>query len=190
MLLNNDGEKKGQQLNDGSMLLREERQAIELWIAKMGKQHFFDTPTQRMTSATNTLNLQYEMIGNGYNRIVFDLNNGYILKVALNEVGMISNANEAYIYHNCREEVKKYICPVREFGTGWIIMKKMDTNVRHALIDYTKLIKLEIIFLIYGIVPIDLRIANVAFSEKNEMVVIDYGLFTMDLKSPVLRWFV
>ncbi|AOH54710.1 hypothetical protein ABE28_010145 [Peribacillus muralis] len=190
MLLNNNGNEKGQQLNNGSMLLREEMQAIDSWIAKMGKHHFFDTTAQRMISVTTTLNLQYEIVGHGLNRIVYDLNNGFILKVALSEVGLMANANEAYIYNHCREEVRKYICPVSEFGSGWIIMKKMDTSVRHAVIDYTKLIKLEFIFLKYGMLPIDLRIANVAFSEENKMVVIDYGLFTMDLKSPVLRWFV
>jgi hypothetical protein len=48
---------------------------------------------------------------------------------------------------------------------------------------------LELKFLSYGVIPIDLRLANVAYSEDNKMVVIDYGLFTMDFKSPVLRWF-
>lgn len=190
MLLNNSGKEKGLQLNKGSMLRPEEIQAIDSWVAKMGKHHFFETTAQRMTSATKTLNLQYEMIGHGYNRIVYDLDNGYILKVALSEVGMVANANEAHIYNNCREEVRKYICPVSEYDSGWIIMKKMDTSVRHAVLDYMKLIKLEIIFLKYGMIPIDLRIANVAFSEEQEMVVIDYGLFTMDLKSPVFRWFI
>ena len=68
-------------------------------------------------------------------------------------------------------------------------MKKMGTKVPLAIMEYTKLIELELKFLRYGIIPIDLRLDNVAFSEDNEMVVIDYGLFTMDLKSPVLRWF-
>ena len=54
--------------------------------------------------------------------------------------------------------------------------------------EYTKLIELELKFLSYGIIPIDLRLVNVAYSEDDEMVVIDYGLFTMDYKSPVLRW--
>ncbi|WP_285766977.1 hypothetical protein [Peribacillus sp. SI8-4] len=190
MLLNNTGKEKGQQTNNGSMLLREEILAIGSWLSSMGKQHFFETTAQRMASATNTLNLPYEMIGHGYNRIVYDLNNGYVLKIALSEIGMMANANEAYIHTNCREEVRKYLCPVSEFASGWIIMKKMDTNVRHAVIDYMKLIKLEMMFLKYGMIPIDLRIANVAFSEENEMVVIDYGLFTLDRKSPVLRWFI
>ncbi|KMY51479.1 hypothetical protein [Peribacillus loiseleuriae] len=62
-------------------------------------------------------------------------------------------------------------------------MKKMETNMPQAIMKYTKLIELELIFLSYGIIPIDLRLANVAFSEDNEMVVIDYGLFTMDFKA-------
>lgn len=108
------------------------------------------------------------------------------MKIALCEMGMIGNANEAYLYHNCNKEVQKYLCPVKEFGTGWIIMKKMDTKVPLAIMEYTKLIGLELKFLRYGIIPIDLRLANVAYSKDHEMVVIDYGLFTTDLESPVL----
>ena len=83
---------------------------------------------QRMVIANNTLKFKYKMIGHGFNRIVYDLDNGYILKIALSYVGLIGNANEAYLYNNCNEEVKKYLCPVKEFGSGWIIMKKMETN--------------------------------------------------------------
>ncbi|MGE8078851.1 hypothetical protein [Peribacillus loiseleuriae] len=176
------------QSNKSSMLSREEIKAIEFWISQMGEYHFFTTTEQRIVPAKNILKFKYKMIGHGYNRIVYDLNNGYILKIALSEIGLIGNANEAYLYNNCNEEVQKYICPVKEFGSGWIIMKKMDTNVSHEIMEYAKLIELELIFLSYGIIPIDLRLANVAISEDNEMVAIDYGLFTMDLKSPVLQW--
>ncbi|MFI8496534.1 hypothetical protein ACIGC1_27485 [Peribacillus butanolivorans] len=177
------------QSNESSMLSREEIKSIESWISQMGKYQFFKTAKQKMVTAKKTLKFKYKMIGYGYNRIVYDLNNGYILKIALCEVGLIGNANEAYIYTNCNEEAQKYLCPVKEFGSGWIIMKKMGTKVPLAIMEYTKLIELELKFLRYGIIPIDLRLDNVAFSEDNEMVVIDYGLFTMDLKSPVLRWF-
>ncbi len=176
------------QSNKSSMLSREEIQAIESWISQIGDYHIFTTTQQRIVTAKNTLKFKYKIIGHGFNRIVYDLNNGYILKVALSEVGLIGNANEAYLYNNCTEEVQKYLCPVKEFGTGWLIMKKLATNIPQAIMEYPKLIELQFIFLSYGIIPIDLRLANVAFSEDNEMVVIDYGLFTMDLKSPVLRW--
>ena len=176
------------QSNKSSMLSRIEIKAIESWISQMGIYQLFETESQRMVIANNTLKFKYKMIGNGCNRIVYDLDNGYILKIALSDVGIIGNANEAYLYNNCNEEVKKYLCPVEEFGSGWIIMKRMETNASQAIMEYTRLIELELIFLSYGIIPTDLRLANVAYSEDNEMVVIDYGLFTMDYKSPVLRW--
>ncbi|WP_051404990.1 hypothetical protein [Bacillus cihuensis] len=175
------------QSNKSSMLSRKEIKAIESWISQMDDQ-FFISAYQKADIAINTLKFKYKVIGQGYNRIVYDLNNGYILKIALSDVGLIGSANEAYIYNNCNKEVQKYICPVKEFGTGWIIMKKMEIDIPKAIMEYTKLIELKLIFLSYGIIPIDLRLANVAFSKDNEMVVIDYGLFTMDLKSPVLRW--
>jgi hypothetical protein len=184
--INNGNERT--QSNKSSMLSYEEIKAIESWISQMGK-YFFKTARQKVVTANKTLEFKYKLIGHGYNRMVYDLNNGYILKIALSEVGLICNANEDYLYNNCNEEVQKYLCPVKEFGSGWIIMKKMDTKVPFAIMEYTKLIELELKFLSYGVIPIDLRLANVAYSEDNKMVVIDYGLFTMDFKSPVLRWF-
>ena len=181
-LINNRNERI--QSNKSSMLSRKEIETIETWISQMGIYQLFETVTQKMVIAKNTLNFKYKMIGHGFNRIVYDLDNGYILKIALSYVGLIGNANEAYLYNNCNDEVKKYFCPVKEFGTGWIIMKKMDTKVSYTIMEYTKLIELELKFLSYGIIPIDLRLANVAFSEDDEMVVIDYGLFTMDYKKP------
>ncbi|CAH0174140.1 hypothetical protein SRABI96_01269 [Peribacillus sp. Bi96] len=178
------------QPNKSKMLSRQEIKAIESWISQIGTFQFLNTADQQMVTAKKTLKFKYKMIGHGFNRVVYDLNNGYILKIALSEVGLISNANEAYIYNNCNEEVKKYICPVKEHGTGWIIMKKVDTNVPLAIKEYTKLINLGLKFLRYGIIPIDLRLDNVGYNENDEMVVIDYGLFTMDLKSLVLQWLV
>ncbi|MFJ7365781.1 hypothetical protein ACIQWQ_16930 [Peribacillus frigoritolerans] len=186
----NNSKERIHQPNESVMLSRQEVKAIESWISQMGKFQFYKTAGQNMSTARRTLKFKYKIIGHGFNRVVYDLNNGYILKVAFSEVGLISNANEAYIYNNCNEKVKKYLCPVKEYGTGWIIMKKVDTNVPFAIKEYTKLFKLELNFLWCGIIPIDLRLDNVGYNGNDEMVVIDYGLFTMDLKSPVLRWFV
>ncbi|MDP1420198.1 hypothetical protein Q8G35_17825 [Peribacillus simplex] len=186
----NNGKERIHQPNKSTMLSRQEIKAIESWISQMGTFQFYKTAGQKMSTARKTLKFKYKIIGHGFNRVVYDLNNGYILKVAFSEVGLISNANEAYIYNNCNEKAKKYFCPVKEHGTGWIIMKKVDTKVPFAIKEYTKLIKLELKFLRYGIIPIDLRLDNVGYNENDEMVVIDYGLFTLDLKSPVLRWLV
>ncbi|MGE7607344.1 hypothetical protein ACQKML_12115 [Peribacillus frigoritolerans] len=186
----NNSKERIHQPNESVMLSRQEVKAIESWISQMGKFQFYKTAGQNMSTARRSLKFKYKIIGHGFNRVVYDLNNGYILKVAFSEVGLISNANEAYIYNNCNEKVKKYLCPVKEYGMGWIIMKKVDTNVPFAIKEYTKLFKLELNFLWCGIIPIDLRLDNVGYNGNDEMVVIDYGLFTMDLKSPVLRWFV
>ncbi|WP_347942110.1 hypothetical protein AAEY33_10650 [Peribacillus simplex] len=185
-----NGKGRKQQPNKSTILSRQEITAIESWISQIGIFQFYITAGQLVSTARKTLKFKYKMIGQGFNRVVYDLNNGYILKIALSEVGLISTANEAYIYNNCNEEVRKDLCPVKEHGTGWIIMKKVDTKVPFAIKEYRKLIQLELKFIRHGIIPIDLRIDNVGYNENDEMVVLDYGLFTMDLKNPVLRWFV
>ncbi|MGE7762458.1 hypothetical protein [Peribacillus sp. NPDC097895] len=176
--INNNGKEIINQPNESKMLSQQEIKAIESWISQIGTIQFLQTADQQMVTANKTLKFKYKMIGYGFNRVVYDLNNGYILKIALSEVGLISNANEAYIYNNCHEAVKQCICPVKEHGTGWIIMNKVETNVPFAFNEYTKLIKLELKFLTYGIIPIDLRLENVGYNENDEMVVTDYGLFT------------
>jgi hypothetical protein len=68
-------------------------------------------------------------------------------------------------------------------------MKKMKSKVPWRIMQFKNLIDLQVEFLSYGITPLDLRMANVALSDENEMVVIDYGLFIRGFNSPHFRWF-
>lgn len=135
------------------------------------------TPRQKVQLAKCTLTLPYKIIGNGLNRMVYDLGNGYVLKIALSKIGLISNTKEFNLFHNSDLEIQQYLCPVIEMGQGWIVMKKMNRNVPMKLVNLQKLIELRKKFLRYRILPVDLRLGNVALTQDNHMIVIDYGLF-------------
>jgi hypothetical protein len=110
---------------------------------------------------------------------VFDLENGYVLKVAINDWGMKSNKQEYKLFFNSPSLIQKHLCPVIEFGYGWIIMKKMIQKIpldQEYDIKIAQFIKL---FMENGIEPKDIKDKNLALSENGELVAVDYGNFTV-----------
>jgi len=104
---------------------------------------------------------------------VYDLGNGYVLKVAISSSGMRCNELEYRLYASCTKHIKQHLCPVVGFGHGWIMMKKMKvpgTDKHHKL----KLLREK--FRKAGIQPNDMRRTNSAIYE-GRIVVVDYGNF-------------
>ncbi|MGE8205625.1 hypothetical protein ACQKP0_13795 [Heyndrickxia sp. NPDC080065] len=165
---------------ESSFLSSEEIRSIEEWTSEMKKYPLL-IPIVKRKIAQRTLEIPHKNIGNGLNRMVYDLGNGYVLKIALSEIGLISNAQEFRLYHFSHPDIQQYLCPVMEKGQGWIVMKKMDHKASMNLVNLQKLSDLIIKFLLHGIVPVDLKLANIALTHDNEMVVIDYGLFIKTL---------
>lgn len=171
---------------ESSFLTSKEIGSIDAWISKMIIcSHCI--PREKVKLAQRTLELPYKIIGNGLNRMVYDLGNGYVLKIALSETGLISNTVEFNLYHSSHPDIQQYLCPVLEKGRGWIVMKKMDRKVSMNLVNLQKLSELNMKFLLRGIVPVDLKLSNVALTHDNRMVVIDYGFFIAPLNGRIVR---
>ncbi|PLT29379.1 hypothetical protein [Peribacillus deserti] len=171
-----DNHKKKKRLKKRRFLTKQERQLIERWVSQMGN-YPLDTPYQKMKIAEQIMQLPYKMIGNGLNRMVFDLGNGYVLKVAVSGIGLTSNKKEYTLYHSCHKEIRPFLCPVLEMGEGWIVMKKVKRKAAININNLISLVMLSSTFYRNGILPVDLRLDNVALSTENKMIVIDYGLF-------------
>ncbi|WP_155889995.1 hypothetical protein [Peribacillus kribbensis] len=165
-----------QRITKSSFLTHEEVTSIETWIKKLNR-YSLHTQNQKITYIKNMFSHSYRILGQGLNRIVFDLGNGHVLKIALSEVGLLSNKNEHSLYTDCHPSVKKYLCPVKEHGNGWIVMKKMDDKLPPTLQNFNKLINLHARFFSQGILPVDLRPVNTALDKKGKLKIIDYGLF-------------
>ncbi|MFY4777392.1 hypothetical protein [Metabacillus sp. RGM 3146] len=74
-----------------------------------------------------------------------------------------------------------------ESGHGWIILKKMNRKLPLTLLHVWTLVELKAKFLMDGIIPIDLSLDNAVLSENNDIVVIDYGMFSKGLDSPYFK---
>lgn len=140
---------------------------------------------ETITKAKLALRLPYKMIGAGSFRIVFDLGNGYVVKVALSKMGIACNETEYQIYRDYPKRVRKHLCPVLELGYGWLIMKKAKCKLKRKRSYHLQLVKLEKTFLNHGIIPNDLRKrsveklmkGNIALTKDDKMIIVDYGNF-------------
>lgn len=160
------------------MLSKRNIESIESWISKMDHYKFQDRK-QKIKIAKRTLQFKYKIIGYGWHRIVYDLNNGYVLKVAISDHGLKSNETEYKIYTNCPYELRQYLCPIKKLGYGWLIMMKMEYDVsKERYIEEISRLKNK--FQVAGIIPYDLKSLNVKQSKEGKITIIDYGDFFMN----------
>ncbi|WP_216828332.1 hypothetical protein [Alkalihalobacterium elongatum] len=159
------------------MINKNIRNSINLWLSKM-KYYQNLNFLQRGNIAKKILKLQYKIIGHGYHRIVYDLENGSVLKVATSINGINSNITEHHIYTQSPPHLLKYLSPVKAFGYGWLVMEKNTEKIQDDNGTYkNKLTVLRESFIREGIIPKDLKRGNLALSYEGEIIVIDYGNF-------------
>jgi hypothetical protein len=171
---------------DHPILSETDLTSINFWISNLEHQKIKDNESKLkvVNQAENTLNFSYKLIGSGRSRIVFDLENGFVLKIAISYVGIIANEREYNHYSHCPDDLRRYLCPVEAFGHSWIIMKKMESTHPNDEKYNKKLLKMEKKFIKYGISPDDIRnenghpkLKNLAVSEEGVIIIIDYGSF-------------
>ncbi|MFC7394393.1 hypothetical protein [Scopulibacillus cellulosilyticus] len=167
--------------NHSSILSKDDIKQITSWAKKIKKIDHL-SKKQRINKAKNELKLKYKVIGAGRNRIVFDVNNRYALKVVITEKGLKNNEIEFKIYKHCPDHLRKHLCPVKEIGFGWIIMDKMKKKVPRNKLYKRKKQKLKKKFQKNGIVPKDVKWANTALSKSGDITVLDYGIFSIPSK--------
>ncbi|MFD0049769.1 hypothetical protein ACFVHQ_10615 [Actinomycetes bacterium NPDC127524] len=180
-----DDNDAGKREESSDFLTAEEIESIKKWVDILRQYQFFPISTI-VEAARLKMELKYPFLGHGFNRMVFDLENGYVLKIAFSDLGLRSIQQEYELYRDCPKDVKHLLCEVKEQGHGWIIMKKMMIKPSADIKTSYKIFDLYMEFLKHGIIPGDLRLGNVAISESSEedLVVLDYGLFFMPFKKP------
>lgn len=158
-----------------SMLSERDLQAIGHWILIMKE---YESSKMKHIKAAEALRFNYELLGSGKTRIVYDLDNGYVVKIAISTMGLTSNQREVHLYTYCSPRLRKNLCPVIAYGDGWIIMKKMRRLTTLSDEHKEKLPWLRKQFLKERIEARSLRSKNLAISSKNNrIIVIDYGSF-------------
>ncbi|WP_409294175.1 hypothetical protein V1498_13165 [Peribacillus sp. SCS-26] len=171
--------KKGNTNNhkkESRFLSPEEIHSIDLWLETMYK-HAWSTSLSKAEAAKEILNLPYRELGKGQNRMVFDMENGFVLKIPLSALGVVCNRREFYLFKSSCPEIKEYLCPVAEWGEGWVVMEKADCSRQHHTSSLRQLLSMQSKFLKHKILPIDLRPGNAGINKQGKVVIFDYGLF-------------
>ncbi|TMV48630.1 hypothetical protein FE783_16375 [Paenibacillus mesophilus] len=162
-------------------LNQEDLESIKRWVKELKNYKLLDRPSDDIV--LGVLMLPYKYMGSGKHRIVFDLDNGYVLKVARMGKGIQCNRNEVKLYRSVPSELRKHLCKIADYGKGWVVMKKIDRGVPREETYYKKTKLVENKFRLYGVKLSDAtsrddrkpKRRNVRLSEDNEIVVIDYA---------------
>lgn len=86
---------------------------------------------QRLQYLESSLNL----LGGGSSRFVFDLKNGFALKAAISEIGVLQNETEYKLFHGASKTVKRALAKVAsEYDENfeWIVMEKIQIFASEA----------------------------------------------------------
>jgi RIO-like serine/threonine protein kinase len=117
------------------------------------------------------------VVGEGASRIVYDLGNGYVLKVVKSERSLIYNTREVSMYKACPSPIRKHLANIIDHGTNWVIMKKYDREFTETEEYLTKLQEMLSTFKKSGIIPSDIKRQNLRLAHSGRIMVIDYGNF-------------
>ncbi|WP_307442704.1 hypothetical protein [Paenibacillus sp. V4I3] len=125
------------------------------------------------------------IIGLGSRRVVYDLGNGYVLKVAKSKYGIKSNKKEVTICMTSPTDIKKHLGHILKHDDryNWIIMKNYKTNFRRNKENMKKFFNMKGKFRRNRIIPYEIsgrdgpNYQNLRLNSDGEIVVIDYGNF-------------
>lgn len=165
----------------GKYLTKSDHRSIRRWIKQIaGKEEGLLFSEDYILAA---LRLPYECIGIGKHRIVFDLDNGYVLKVAREPKGIRCNRAEATLYQSSPPHLRKYLCKIAASGHGWLVMKKVDRPLRKRSTYAAKVAGILEKFHAHGIHISDIiskksgrpKKGNIRLTKNKRLVFIDYA---------------
>ncbi|UUZ93608.1 hypothetical protein LJK87_02340 [Paenibacillus sp. P25] len=119
-------------------------------------------------------------------RIVYDLGNGYVLKLAKSKKGIKCNRMEADLYRSTKESLKRHLAEIKSHDPSyrWVMMKKYSTAFPNRPAYRRKLKHLVERLRASGITPSKgvgryntPYAPNLRLKRNKEIVVIDYGGF-------------
>jgi len=125
-------------------------------------------------------------IGKGRNRVIYDLENGYVLKVVRSKTGIKHNKRELQMYFTSSSSIRKHLAQIIDYDKLWLVMEKYDRKFPRSKKYKKKLKKLESKFRKKEIDPIDMfdkrkktKRKNLRINKNGRIIIIDYGAFRM-----------
>ena len=119
------------------------------------------------------------LIDEGTGRSVFNIPEGFVLKIARNKKGLIENENENYIFHTIPPEYKDSLCPVIRYETKYLIMPKAQPLLK-TTVNFNKVIMSNTPVLNYLQKKYDLNELDLVYPNNwgiymGRFVLFDYG---------------
>lgn len=146
-----------------------------------------DIPYIYINAAKPLNNYGKKTIGVGARRIVYDIGNGQVLKVAKSKYGIKSNRKEVILFNSSSSEVRKLLGEIIDYEHKyqWVKMKKYKRDFPPLKEYKRKLYQLRAIFHKNGIIPYEIlgnngkpNYNNLRLKDNGAIVVIDYGNFS------------
>lgn len=129
-----------------------------------------------------------KLIGIGSTRLVFELSDRKVLKLAVSEKGIESNKTEVSMFIYASSEIREHLGCIIKYDSKykWLVMEKYKINLRQTEFNERQVRRLVITFRKHGIIAKDIiyengkiNRKNVSLINKRHVVVIDYGKFKL-----------
>lgn len=127
----------------------------------------------------------FEYIGEGISRVVYGIDDNYVIKLAKGFDGRYQSNVEKYIYTNVNNYFRDYLCPIVWFKPGMTVMMRalpLKNNIHHNRVNLSKVIKdrdckndLKLLSNTFGLLYGDIE-ARSSWGVLNGIpVLVDYG---------------
>lgn len=134
------------------------------------------------------IDARFQLFGEGGGRLIYALDNNYVIKLSKFDGGLKQCRAEHYIYNNAQEDLKKYLCPVVWYKEDMLIMRKaipFAKNKKRKNEDFFNIFNIKkedtlyknIIELVktYDLLFGDIKSLSSWGLLDNQIVLIDYG---------------
>lgn len=134
------------------------------------------------------LKKEYEFLGQGASRMVYGINDDYVIKVSKNRTGKYQCKTEYFIYNDVNSQDKKFFCPVVWYKPGMLVMMRANSftkilGIKHgSIFEYTTIKRNSVFFKnikkiakYYDLLYPDIKTISSWGILNNKPVLIDYG---------------
>lgn len=127
------------------------------------------------------------VLGEGARRLVYDLGNGYVIKLAKTDNGILNNRTEVAIYRQVPYRLRRNLARIVSYASGyeWLIMLRYGRKFPKSRKYRRRLKRIKDRFRKFGILPYEMfgrskpgpNYQNLRTARSGKIVVIDYGNF-------------
>lgn len=127
----------------------------------------------------------FKYLGEGISRIVYAIDDNYVIKLSKGIEGKYQSNVEKHIYNNVNDYFKTYLCPIVWFKPGMMVMlraKPLKNHIHHRKVDLSKIITdrdcksdMKMMADTFGLLYADIKAKSSWGILEGRPVLVDYG---------------